>query len=405
MKVLIDARVISGRIGGVEQFLIGLAHTLKYASRDFHFYWLVFEDHTEWIAKHLSKNSQLVSIRRKHISTIQSLIKKIFPKFFRLIKTWLKGKLFKFNLPEEFAVVRALNPDVIHFTQQVGFKTHRPNVYHPHDLQHKHFPKFFSTYDLQVRDYCYSEMARQATVITVGNEWTMKDFAAHYPEYESKLLNVPISPQSFQEDQLKTLDTTQFGSYFLYPAALWPHKNHRKLLLAFSSLNNKFRNVKLVLTGPKTDSDHGLAREIKKQNLEDSVIGLGFVTSGDLAALYKSAVGVVIPTLFESASYPIWEAFSFSKAVAASNVTSIPNQVNSAALLFNPESIEDIYSSMEKILVNVDLRKSLELKGKARFEEFTYINSAQGFEFAYRCAAGNTTNQEDQNWLRNRVIF
>ena len=43
-----------------------------------------------------------------------------------------------------------------------------------------------------------------------------------------------------------------------------------------------------------------------------------------------------MPSLFESVSIPIYEAFQVGTPVAASNILAIPEQVGDAGLLFDP---------------------------------------------------------------------
>ena len=59
-------------------------------------------------------------------------------------------------------------------------------------------------------------------------------------------------------------------------------------------------------------------------------------------ALYASALFMIVPTLFEAVSFPVLEAFANGLPVACSNVTSLPEQVGDAALLFDPVDVGQI---------------------------------------------------------------
>ncbi len=58
--------------------------------------------------------------------------------------------------------------------------------------------------------------------------------------------------------------------------------------------------------------------------------------------LYKLSTALVMPTLFESVSLPIWESFYLGVPVVSSNVCALPEQVGDAGLLFDPHDIEDM---------------------------------------------------------------
>lgn len=76
---------------------------------------------------------------------------------------------------------------------------------------------------------------------------------------------------------------------------------------------------------------------------------MGYVPQEDMPYLYKLSSALVMPTLFESVSMPIWEAFSLGVPVVSSNVCALPEQVGDAGLLFDPYNIEDIAEKIFKL--------------------------------------------------------
>ncbi len=76
--------------------------------------------------------------------------------------------------------------------------------------------------------------------------------------------------------------------------------------------------------------------------LQEKVRHLGYVEQDDLHSIYKLATALVMPSLFESVSIPIYEAFQVGTPVAASNILAIPEQVGDAGLLFDPKSVDSI---------------------------------------------------------------
>jgi glycosyltransferase involved in cell wall biosynthesis len=79
----------------------------------------------------------------------------------------------------------------------------------------------------------------------------------------------------------------------------------------------------------------------------------------------------VIPTLFESISIPVYEAFRLQVPVCLSNVVGLPAQVGDAAVLFDPFSVSDIAAKIAATLANHELRRELVIKGKARISTLT----------------------------------
>ena len=64
MKILIDARQISGQNGGVEQAIQGLAKSFQEAEfSDLEFIWLMFEDE-DWLQGYLPSKSSILYISK-----------------------------------------------------------------------------------------------------------------------------------------------------------------------------------------------------------------------------------------------------------------------------------------------------------------------------------------------------
>jgi len=93
--------------------------------------------------------------------------------------------------------------------------------------------------------------------------------------------------------------------------------------------------------------------------------------------LYKLSTALVMPTLFESVSLPIWEAFYLGALVVSSNVCALTEQVRDAGLLFEPHNIEDMAEKIYKIWIDDEIRKSLIEKGFKRIKNMTLENYAK----------------------------
>jgi glycosyltransferase involved in cell wall biosynthesis len=61
--------------------------------------------------------------------------------------------------------------------------------------------------------------------------------------------------------------------------------------------------------GSRKNHFKNIIKEIQDLGLIQQVKYLGYVPDEDMPYLYKLATALVMPTLFESVSIPIWEAF------------------------------------------------------------------------------------------------
>lgn len=407
IKVLVDCRLESGKNGGVEQAIIGLARSMKETSiTDIEFYWLLCDKNVDWIQDYLPKNSIVLKIPSN--AEFSKIKKRIITEIRnrhqlnRIVTFLRKYGPFKYEIEEEPKIVRDVNPDLIHFPFQFGFRTNIPSIYQPHDLQHIHLEENFTAEEIYLRNLVFSEMIRQSNLVILGNEWTKKDFTSHFPDQSSKFVNVALYPQ-FLEKEVNPRITRD--PYLLYPAAGWKHKNHIRLLQAFKLMTAEYPEVKLVLTGTKLNDNKVISREISNLGITDQVLRLGFVSPSKLAYLYSHAIGVIIPTLFESASFPVWEAFEIGVPVAASNVTSIASQVGGAAILFDPYSISEIYKAMKRLIADGEGNASRIEEGKVRISLITPENTAYGYRYFYRRALGLKLDDADNHWNSTKFVF
>jgi glycosyltransferase involved in cell wall biosynthesis len=69
-----------------------------------------------------------------------------------------------------------------------------------------------------------------------------------------------------------------------------------------------------------------------------------------LIRLYRSAEGLVYPSLYEGFGLPPLEAMASGCPVAASTGGSIPEIVGNAAVLFDPRDTEALLQSMKRLL-------------------------------------------------------
>ncbi len=159
--------------------------------------------------------------------------------------------------------------------------------------------------------------------------------------------------------------------FLFYPAQFWAHKNHLRLIEAFREVVAEIPDLKLVLTGKKRDEYGAVMSAVSKFGLSEKVCHLGYVEQDDLQTIYKLATALVMPSLFESVSIPIYEAFQVGTPVAASNILAIPEQVGDAGLLFDPTSVASIKDAILRIARDPAAARQLGKRGQDRMSAMT----------------------------------
>ena len=301
--------------------------------------------------------------------------------------------------------VDSLAPDVVHQTNQNGFVTQVPTIFHPHDLQHVHLPEFFSEAERQQREERYGALCRQAAMVAVASEWTRDDVIQHFHLPPGKVRVVPLAPPLAATRTPTAAERAEARQrlglppqYALYPAQTWPHKNHIRLLEALADVRDRHGIVvPLVASGRQNDHFNQILEAASQLGLDDQIVWAGFISPIDLQCLFLEARAVVIPTLFEAASGPLWEAFVSGVPAACSNVTSLPEQAGDAALIFDPMDVRAMADAIARVWTDAELRARLVVAGRERVARLSWETTARIFRAHYRRLAGRRLSDEDRS--------
>lgn len=262
--------------------------------------------------------------------------------------------------------------DVIHFPLQIMFPMgmRGKTIVSCMDIQQEYFPEFFTREDLNARHLTYRPSLENATFVISISDFTKRTLEEKYDINPRKVRTVYLAHNTSLFKPSKSSDNTKH-SYFYYPAATWPHKNHTALLQAFAIFASKYPNVRLYLSGiakSKSQDIDSLAQEL---GIQDKIKKLGYLETEKMPLIYRDAEAMIFPSLFEGFGIPLLEAMACGCPVIASNTTSIPEVAGDAALYFNPRDPKDIASKMDSIFADKELRISLKAKGFKRVKVFS----------------------------------
>jgi glycosyltransferase involved in cell wall biosynthesis len=152
-----------------------------------------------------------------------------------------------------------------------------------------------------------------------------------------------------------------------------PHKNLHRVIAAFAHAAKMGlpEECRLRIVGGFNQETDQLKQLIVQLNLSARVDLLGSVSDQRLHDLMCGAAMLVFPSLVEGFGVPVIEAFATETPVICSNTTSLKEVGSEAALLVDPEDVEDIASAIHSLWNDEALKQDLIQKGKARAECFT----------------------------------
>ena len=417
LRIGINAQIPSGSgAGGIETVLRALTPPGHLADGDEEYVFITHWADPDWLKPFLSERQKIVSAPQpapqnnpKQTNYFERITKNLKP-LARRVKNFVAPPNVKISIPISDGFYENLNCDVIHFPYQDYVHCRVPTVYNPHDLQHLHYPKFFTAQELQRRAVIYPEACRAANYVVAASQFVKSDIIQKYKIEVNKIQVIPWSPAAADlreftekeaEDLLEKYDCPP-RPFMFYPAMTWEHKNHLRLLEAIYLLRERENLIiNLVCTGHKTDFYPQIEKRLRELNLENQIQFTGIVEYQELSIFYRLSQFVIVPTLFEAASAPIFEAWQHGVPVICSSVTSLPEQAADAALLFDPFSVEEIAAAIKKTTSDENLRSELRLSGFRRLENFDTERTAKAYRAIYRKAAGIVLNEED-NYLLNR---
>jgi glycosyltransferase involved in cell wall biosynthesis len=410
LRVGIDARLFSGKSGGIEQVAIGLVNALsELRDGDEEYVVLAYPASQEWIGPYIRGPCRLL------VTTAVGLP----PGWKRVLKRWpvvveagqrAGGAVARASvtLSRSDGTIEREGIGVMHFLMQRAFFTRVPSIYHPHDLQHRHLPEFFSRRERVKRDVMLRRFCEQASVVSVTSSWVKGDLMAQYGLAAEKVAVVPLTGSlgaypTPSDDDLAAA-RAKFGlpadGFVFYPAQTWPHKNHLALVEAIARLReSRGVAIPLVCSGHRNEHYEVIRTRLIELGLDDQVKFAGFVSPVELQSLYRLCRCVCIPTLFEAASGPLNEAFMAGAAAACSNVTSLPEQAGDAALVFDARRVEAIAEAIERLWTDEPLRRMLAERGRARVARFTWHRAARHFRALYRRIGGRELTRNDREIL------
>lgn len=403
MHVVIEARIERGSGGGVETVLLGLAQGLSELEGDDVFTFLVPSQRHEWLTARLTApctfraeaSPPAVSRPANRVAAwADARLGTAAGDRLRATR-WrardVAARAFgRSPLPACDVDLRGV--DVVHFPFQMGWQTRVPSVFQPHDLQHLHLPHFFAPVERARRTTTYRALCRQASYVVVGSRWIARDVVSSLgvAAEKVKVVNLAPLPRAAAGPPPEALP----AQFAYYPAATWPHKNHETLLRALALLRREGLEIPLVCSGHATPHQQRLVELSDELGLQQQVVFLGFVTDDVVAALYERARLVVVPTLYEAGSFPMWEAFAARVPVVCSSVTSLPEQAGDAALVFDARDERALATAMRTAWTDDATRRQLVEAGSLRIRSLSWTETARRFRAVYRCASGRATGED-----------
>ena len=263
--------------------------------------------------------------------------------------------------------LRARGVDVLHCpTYRAPLRAAVPVVVTVHDLAVLRHPEAFRRWSRTYGALTVRRVIRAAARVIAVSEFTKREVVelAGVPEERVRVVpnavGVPFSPEGPRAE----------GDYVLAVGTLEPRKNLPRLADAAGRLG-----VELRVVGARGWGDVDVA----------GVRWVGEVDDETLAGLYRGALCVAYPSLYEGFGIPVLEAMASGAAVVTSERSAMAEVADGAAVLVDPRDPDAIATGIERA---IEEREALGARGLERARGYTWEAAAEATVRVYEEAAG-----------------
>src|SRR5262245_50521976 len=252
-RTLIAADWLPGFEGGADQYMIGLIAGISRVADDTNEYIIHGPpDDPYWLRPWAANRFRFIARPPRRRSHFEQFKLALGPARAPLGTLWRTLTRKKINTPHSIPGSDGFwesHADIVHQPYPLQFtRTTLPTILTMHDLQHRHFPQFFSEQHLRWREELYPIALRESQAIVVLSEYGKRDLIKQYSVSAGKIFVVhnaattpvygPVTPELKERVRTKYRLPSRF---LLYPGLTYAHKNHERLLEALAVLRDEYK--------------------------------------------------------------------------------------------------------------------------------------------------------------------
>jgi glycosyltransferase involved in cell wall biosynthesis len=261
--------------------------------------------------------------------------------------------------------------DIIHTSDWTEPPSKLPKITTVHDLIPFKFPQTTTESIRNTHKKRLAWVMRESDKIISVSQSTKEDLISILKIPEEKIVVIPegveerYCPQSIDIQEIIKKRYKINEDYIFSLSTLEPRKNQARLIKAFKIVKETFPNLQLIIAGRTGWGE--IPEPIEGVSMP------GYVPDADLPGLYSGCLAFVLPSIYEGFGLPPLQAMACGAPVAVSNISSLPEVVEQAGVLFDPESVESIAAGIIEAIKN---RGKLKEKSLAQASKFTWEKTA-----------------------------
>ncbi|WP_426731710.1 glycosyltransferase family 4 protein [Myxococcus faecalis] len=352
-QVLLDLRMVRGRLHGIARYALELARRVPLLAPDLRFSALV---PPEGLPSGLGVLAPRMPLHRS-----------------------LAGFLSPVEQAALAAELTKLSPDVFHATSfSLPLFWRGPLVATLHDANHVALAREYTPAQALYYRLVVGPRARRASALVTVSEFSREELARHLglSPYRLQVIHNGVDP-SFQPPS--PVEARAFRERHELPARYVAAVGNVKRFKNLELLRHFAADlpVPIVLLAGKGAVAHELG-------LHENVLDLEELPESQMPLFYGAAAALLLPSKYEGFGLPALEAMATGCPVLAADATALPEVVGGAALRLPPDDPDAWREATLRILRDDALRSELMELGRERAARFTWDECARRTVAVYR---------------------
>jgi glycosyltransferase involved in cell wall biosynthesis len=266
--------------------------------------------------------------------------------------------------------------DVVHATNYVAPPTRAAEVVSVYDLGFVRFPELVTDDALEYPELLRRAIRRGAWVHTTS-DFVRDEILSTFEVAPERVVRIyPGVPPTQGGDAARGRLLAGSDRYVLAIGTIEPRKNLPTLVRAFDAIAAGDGEVVLVVAGGRGWGADEFDAAVTAAVHRDRVRTLGYVSSEQRRDLLAGASVLAFPSRYEGFGFPPLEAMRAGVPVVAARAGAIPEVVDDAAVLVEPDDADALAEALRVVLTDDAARERLVGRGRARRDAFSWTEAA-----------------------------
>ncbi|WP_375462539.1 glycosyltransferase family 4 protein [uncultured Methylobacterium sp.] len=253
----------------------------------------------------------------------------------------------------------------------------RARVVVVHDLYFRTIPESTGPREARTTDLIFRLMLRGNGAVVAVSDATRRDLEKHYPRARGRVRVIPsasvIDPAALTDGARSEVA----GPFILAVGNATHNKNFGLLAEAAARLAPHRPDLAIVHVGE--DPDDAIGAVLRRLDAGIRVIRLSRIDDGRLAALYRAALCLCVPSFAEGFCLPVLEAQALGCPVVCANRSATPEVAGEGALTFDPTDPAALAACLHRLLDEPGLRADLAARGRRNEARYTWAATGRAY--------------------------